>query len=239
MTTTSPGPDPHLEKRQVTAGGTSFPAYASACTSFAKYSSACSCLGVTAQVTTLPTPIQTVSVTVSVTSTLSQATTTTTVLTTTLATSTLTHTDATVTISDIATASATTGVSYPFHLQATNTNQIGRWVKGFVPYEGPYYFFDFTTDINQAWTFSLEGTDLRALTGENRLVVVGDYWTWLFTDSENDPTWIPLVCNIGSGAILHCQNPSFTILQWCPEGGIFLVPSGNNCQDLSLKVVPA
>ncbi|KAM0326751.1 hypothetical protein ACHAQA_006624 [Verticillium albo-atrum] len=50
----------HAEKRQAQAGGTTFPAYASACTSFAKYSSACSCVGVSPETTTAATPSTTV-----------------------------------------------------------------------------------------------------------------------------------------------------------------------------------
>lgn len=44
-------------------GGTTYPAYASACSSYAAYVSACSCVGVTAVTTTLPTPSTTVVVT--------------------------------------------------------------------------------------------------------------------------------------------------------------------------------
>lgn len=48
------------EKRQEQAGGTTFPAYASACTSFAKYSSACSCVGVSPETITVDAPSTTI-----------------------------------------------------------------------------------------------------------------------------------------------------------------------------------
>lgn len=48
------------QMRQVQAGGTTFPAYASACTSFAKYSSACSCVGVSPETITAAAPSTTV-----------------------------------------------------------------------------------------------------------------------------------------------------------------------------------
>lgn len=44
-------------------GGTTFPAYASACSAFPAYVSACSCVGITASTTTLPTPSTTITVT--------------------------------------------------------------------------------------------------------------------------------------------------------------------------------
>ncbi len=48
------------QKRQEQAGGSTFPAYASACTSFAKYSSACSCVGVSAETITAAIPSTTI-----------------------------------------------------------------------------------------------------------------------------------------------------------------------------------
>lgn len=44
-------------------GGTTFPAYASACSVFPSYVAACSCVGVTAETTTLPTPSTTLVIT--------------------------------------------------------------------------------------------------------------------------------------------------------------------------------
>ena len=49
-------PEPTLEARQVTVVPTAIPAYASPCSGSVRYSSACSCIGVTATVTTAPTP---------------------------------------------------------------------------------------------------------------------------------------------------------------------------------------
>ncbi|KAK7942503.1 uncharacterized protein PG986_011616 [Apiospora aurea] len=48
----------------VTVVPTAVPAYASACSGAARYSSTCSCWGVTAAVTTAPTPVITVTITV-------------------------------------------------------------------------------------------------------------------------------------------------------------------------------
>ncbi|KAM7213283.1 hypothetical protein V8F06_011349 [Rhypophila decipiens] len=125
--TVDPLGNPGKFKRQVTASGSTFPAYASACTSFAKYTSACSCVGVFAETVTTSAPSTTVTVTSTSTSTSTQTTTTSTTTTsplsiteTTLLTSTLTTT---ITAS---TATATTTST------ATLTNIVtnGRFTQG-------------------------------------------------------------------------------------------------------------
>jgi len=56
-----------IAERQVTITPVSVPTYASACSGAVRYKSACSCWGITATVTTAPTPIVTVVSTVTVT----------------------------------------------------------------------------------------------------------------------------------------------------------------------------
>ncbi|KAM7193994.1 hypothetical protein V8F33_007500 [Rhypophila sp. PSN 637] len=97
--TVDPLGNPGKLKRQVTVSGSTFPAYASACTSFAKYTSACSCVGVFPETVTASAPSTTVTVTSTSTSTSTYTTTTSTTTTsplsvteTTLLTSTLTTT---------------------------------------------------------------------------------------------------------------------------------------------------
>ncbi|KAL8377629.1 hypothetical protein RB595_008361 [Gaeumannomyces hyphopodioides] len=101
----------------VTAGGATFPAYASACTSYAKYSSACSCVGVTAKTVTAAAP----SVTVTETATSTSAT-----RTTAVATETLSRTiDVSVTDTTVVTVFSTISTTTTSTSTSTSVRSIG------------------------------------------------------------------------------------------------------------------
>ena len=228
------------QKRQVTAAAsTNFPAYASACTSFAKYSSACSCLGVTVPTTTLPTPLATVTVTASVTSTLSLATTTTSAVTSTR-TETFTTTGVTVTTTDVDIATATASVPFRFRLRANSNSgaSAGQYVKGYDA-GAPYYFFNLSPNVADAWLFSLENGVLTAGSLGDQVINAAPANTYLFIDTSNSPGWQPVPCSVDSTSILQCHNTLYEVLRFCQNLNGIVLGGNNDCYDIFLKVVAA
>ncbi|KAJ9143444.1 hypothetical protein NKR23_g6486 [Pleurostoma richardsiae] len=219
-----------IAKRQATVSGSTFPAYASACSSFAKYSSACSCLGVFASTITVAAPSTTVTITATSTSTsldISTVSTTETdyssVTATTLVTSTvlLTTTDASTTTTTTLVVQATPLVNNGgFESGSLNPWVVDypRTVSGSVTSGGPS-----GSSTYKLVTGNLYDNNLFQL-HQTLTSAAGTVWTcsydWYFTRYyetrySNGKTYVPYVhVYIGDDIVSNRQPSSTSAASW-------------------------